>query len=74
MTSYFEILSEENATVLFKLIKQKAYNLKVEESFEWFEYIKNHPNKAWNFDLMCANPNVTWELIHDFSCIFTDYN
>ena len=39
MTSYFKILSEENASVLLKQIKQIAYNLKIEESFEWFEYI-----------------------------------
>ena len=60
MICYFEILTEENASVLLKLIKQKAYNLKVEESFEWFEYIKNNPNKGWNYNLLCANPNVTW--------------
>ena len=51
MASYFKILSEENASVILQQIKQKAYNLKVEESFEWFEYIKNHPNKGWNYVL-----------------------
>ena len=63
MWDYFSILSEENATVLRQQIKQQANKVKVDWSFKWFKYIKDHPEQPWNYKSMCSNPNVTWELI-----------
>ena len=54
-------------------MKQQIKQLKVIESFEWFKYIENHPEKSWNYDEMCGNPNVTWELIQAFPDIFVHY-
>ena len=74
MSSYFVNLLEENVIVLHQLIKHQTHKLKVAESFEWFKYIKNHPEKNWNYDLMCSNdydfmcenPNITWDIIQKF--------
>ena len=74
MSLYFISLSNENASVLFQQIKQQIYKLKVTKSFEWFEYIRNHSDKPWDYDAMCANPNVTWELIQAYSQFIIDYD
>ena len=34
--------------------------------FQWFEYIKIHSDKPWRYDIMCSNPNITWDLIETF--------
>ena len=28
-------------------------------SEKWFQYIKNNPNKDWNYNLLCLNSNIT---------------
>ena len=73
MSLYFISLSNENASVLFQQIKQQINKLNVDWSFEWFEYIRNHPDKSWDYESMCGNPNVTWELIQAYPQLFNDY-
>jgi hypothetical protein len=29
----------------------------------WFQYILDHPEMDWNWDIICLSPNITWELI-----------
>ena len=29
----------------------------------WFDYIKENPDKNWNYSYLSANPNITWEII-----------
>ena len=31
----------------------------------WFEYIKQHIDKPWNFNILSSNPNITWETVID---------
>ena len=26
----------------------------------WFDYIKEHPDKKWNYYKISGNPNITW--------------
>ena len=54
MRTYFENLSIENAFVLCSqlkcLVDDEGHKLKIAWSFEWFKYIKNHPEKTWNYN------------------------
>ena len=36
-----------------------------EESKEWFQYIKDHPNKNWDYSVLSHNPNITWEIVQE---------
>ena len=74
MNTYFNLLSKDNSMKICVEIKQQQHKLKVAESFEWFEYIKNRPEKPWEYNYMCASPNVTWELIQAYPEFFIDYN
>jgi hypothetical protein len=29
----------------------------------WFNYIKNNPDKPWNYDYLSYNPNITWDIV-----------
>ena len=70
MSSYFTSLTNENVSVLLQQIKQRIYRFKVDWSFEWFEYIKNHPHNAWDYSVMTCNCNVTWELAQAYPHLF----
>ena len=41
----------------------KYKDLEKEWSQYWFQYIKEHPDKPWNWKSMSGNPNITWEII-----------
>ena len=73
MCQYFECLTNNNAHVLHQQLKLKISKLKVDWSFQWFQYIKDHSDKPWDYDSMCANPNVTWELIQAYPQLFRDF-
>ena len=73
MSFYFTKLCEKSAKVLMKEIKQRAHEVKVNWSFNWFEYIKNHSDMPWDYDNMCANSNLTWEIIQAYPVLFNDY-
>ena len=32
---------------------------------EWFQFIKETPDKPWNFELLSSNPNITWDIVKD---------
>ena len=70
---YFKRLSQENVSVLCEQFKEKINKMKINWSFEWFQYIKDHQDKDWDYNLMCANLNVTWELIQAYPHLFHDY-
>ena len=48
MVSYFTMLSKDNSSDLFQKLKQQIKKLKIDWSFEWFEYIKNHSDNMGN--------------------------
>jgi hypothetical protein len=29
----------------------------------WFDYIKQTPDKPWNYDSLSQNPNITWDAV-----------
>ena len=29
----------------------------------WFDYIKENPDKDWNYINLSLNPNITWEIV-----------
>ena len=29
----------------------------------WFDYIKENPDKKWDYTMLSFNPNITWEII-----------
>ena len=29
----------------------------------WFDYIKENPDKDWNYNALSLNPNITWEIV-----------
>ena len=29
----------------------------------WFDYIKENPDKRWDYKLLSLNPNITWEIV-----------
>jgi hypothetical protein len=31
----------------------------------WFSFIQNNPTKNWNWDDICRNPNLTWEIVSE---------
>jgi len=40
------------------------YNKFLDEwSEKWFQFIKDNPNKHWNYIWLCLNPNITWEIV-----------
>ena len=69
MSQYFESLGFENAQVLKDIFKNLENQfdelLRNDWSEEWFQYILNHEDKGWDYDLLCCNPNVTWKLIQN---------
>ena len=32
---------------------------------EWFKFIKEHPDKDWDWDIISQNPNITWDIIQN---------
>ena len=32
---------------------------------EWFDNIKNNPDKPWDYNYLSANPNITWSIVLD---------
>ena len=32
---------------------------------EWFQFIKENPDKPWNFALLSRNPTITWDIVED---------
>jgi hypothetical protein len=34
-----------------------------EWSEEWFQFIKDNPDKKWNYGYLSENPNITWEIV-----------
>jgi hypothetical protein len=50
-------------------VKENNFNFKIETLFawdivqiimSWFDYIKEHPDKKWNYYKISGNPNITW--------------
>ena len=41
----------------------KYKDLEKEWSQYWFQYIKDHPDKPWNWKSLSSNLNITWEII-----------
>ena len=33
------------------------------EETNWFDYIKNNPDKPWDWGNLSRNPNVTWDIV-----------
>ena len=33
------------------------------EETNWFDYIKNNPDKPWKYTYLSANPNITWDIV-----------
>ena len=31
----------------------------------WFDYIKENPDKKWNYYSLSLNPNITWEIVQE---------
>ena len=36
-----------------------------ELSEEWFQFIKDNPDKPWNYYELSYNPNITWEIVQE---------
>jgi len=32
---------------------------------EWFDYVKDNPDKPWHYQWLSINPNVTWQIVQD---------
>ena len=32
---------------------------------ELFRYIKENPDKPWNYQLLSQNPNITWDIVEE---------
>jgi hypothetical protein len=32
---------------------------------EWFDYVKNNPDKPWFYPYLSKNPNVTWDIVQN---------
>ena len=41
----------------------KYKDLENEWSQQWFQFIKNNPDKPWDWDYLSLNPNVTWDVV-----------
>ncbi len=40
------------------------YNKFLDEwSDKWFQFIKDNPDKPWNYDYLSSNLNITWEIV-----------
>ncbi len=40
----------------------------------WFQYILDHPDKPWEYDMLSQNPNITWEIVKNNPYKPWDYN
>jgi|SaaInlStandDraft_5_1057022.scaffolds.fasta_scaffold457290_1 hypothetical protein len=43
----------------------KYKDLETEWSLRWFQFIKDHPDKDWDWRMVSCNPNITMEIIQD---------
>ena len=43
----------------------KYKDLENEWSRKWFQFIKDNPDKEWDWRVICWNENLTWEIIRD---------
>ena len=41
---------------------------------EWFDYIKNNPDKPWNYSYLSKHPNITWEIVQNNPDFPWEYN
>lgn len=39
----------------------------------WFDYIKLHPDRPWDYYYISANPNITWDIVQANPDIDWDY-
>ena len=30
---------------------------------DWLQFIKENPDKKWDWELLSCNPNITWEIV-----------
>ena len=45
------------------LYKKTIQTMSSYEESNWFDYIKNNPDKQWNYHQLSRNPNVTWDIV-----------
>ena len=31
----------------------------------YFDFVKNNPDKPWNWYALSGNPNITWDIVRD---------
>ena len=74
MKNYYETIDIINAKILKIIMNQKEHNLRVEWGAIWFQYILDHPEKDWNYEVLCGNPNVTWELIQSYPNLLNNWD
>ena len=45
----------------------KYSDLESEWSRYWFQFIKDNPDKEWDWGYICCNENLTWEILKNYS-------